>query len=190
MGASEVSESRAPDAARVCTASRRFACDPCGGRGWRPTSKRDAFPDVCALCRGRGFFSVYRMTRVLGVHPRTLERVELGRARAPSCERVLVKTLEMLNPPPHVACQIVTIVKELADACPHRTSSSSPRASNVARAVAATFGRSPRTPSASRSASSSSFARWRSSRTTTSARSRAATARPFRARAHGAASAS
>lgn len=61
-------------------------CEPCRGLGY---VKAGEWPKKCPTCKGHGHLTKHAVAKALGVHPSTLTRMERGKSRVSTCERVL-----------------------------------------------------------------------------------------------------
>jgi DnaJ-class molecular chaperone len=64
-------------------------CDACRGRGF--VTGVGEWPERCATCGGKGHLTKKKVAEALGVDVGTLKRMERGRSRVKTCERVLEK---------------------------------------------------------------------------------------------------
>jgi len=79
--------------------SSLLLCDRCSGRGWVYAKSATDFSDPCPLCKGKGSFTLYKLSRLLNEQLTTLKRVAKGKARASTCARVFEKVMELLETP-------------------------------------------------------------------------------------------
>ena len=77
----------------------RAPCGPCRGRGWVKRPDRD-WPDVCSECAGKCVEpSLYGVAKIIGEAPSTVRRLDEGRSKGETAQRLLGKLADRWGAP-------------------------------------------------------------------------------------------